>query len=340
MLKKYVYSFYMIGNYDLAPYVQRDLYKKLGGHYTRGSNSNTDIVCYSSYYYRNKLYNYIYHGNGKCKFPFEHQIKKNIITLDDYLSFVKRNFFAKYYVINLWGHGYGWQYTLPFYNQYTNTTKNIEIDELKYSLSRNKFDILVFETCAGMSLETIYELKNEVKYVCGNCDYTSYDGINHKEIIKCKNEPVNFCKAIVDNMNKELCPSFIKTNKVCFIKKKIKIISKILLKDKTLILKLKKNLKKNIIDNCSVDLGYILWYMIKNGSSNKLKYECLILYKYLKKNIYCVPKKRFNKNKCCGIHIYFPRKSQEFIFMREKYKALNFNKNNKWIEILDIVAKI
>jgi hypothetical protein len=341
MLKKYVYSFYMIGNHDLASYVQRDLYKKLGGHYTRGSNSNIDVVCYSSYYYRNKLHNYIYYGGAKRKNPFEYKIKKNIMPLDNYLSFVKKNFFAQYYVINLWGHGYGWQYTLPFFNQCLNMTKNIELDELKYSLSRNKFDILVFETCAGMSLESIYELRNEVKYICGNCDYTGYEGINHKEIIKCNDQPEQFCKAIVDYMNKELCPSFIKTKKGSFIKKKIKIISKILLKvkNKDLIFELKKNLKKNIIDDCSIDLGYLLCYIIHNTQSKRLKHECMVLYKYLKKNIYCVPKKRFRINKCCGIHIYFPRKHGEFSLMREKYKVLSFNKNNKWIEILDILNK-
>lgn len=329
----------MIGNYDLSYHVRRDLYKKLGGHYTRGSNNNMHIVCYSSCYYRNKLCNYIYYGQGKHKKPFEYEykIKNNIMPINNFLQFVKKNFYAKYYVLNLWGHGYGWEYILPFYNQYTNKIKNIELDELKYSLSKNKFDILIFETCAGMNLETIYELKNNVKYVCGNCDYTGSEGIDHKKIIKCKETPKNFCKDIVDNMNKELCPSFIKTNKVNFIKKKINIISKILIKNTNFLFQIKENLKKNIIDDNYIDLGYLLDY-IKNNTFNKnLVYQCKILYKYLKKNIYCIPKKRFINYKCCGISIYFPRNTKEYILLRNKYKTLGFNKNNNWIKILDFI---
>jgi hypothetical protein len=330
----------MIGNYDLSYYVKRDLYKKLGGHYTRGSNDNMDLVCYSSYYYRKKLYNYIYFGKGKNKIPFQHEIKKDFIPIGDYLKFVKKNFFTKYYVLNLWGHGYGWENTLPFYNQNKNTIKNIELYELKYALSQNKFDILVYETCCGMNLENIYELKNRVKYICGNCDYTGYEGINHKKMIKCRDTPQNFCRAIVDNMDKELCPSFIKTNKLIYIKKQINIISNFLLKNHNFLLEIKNNLAKNIVDNVYVDLGYILNYIIQNSKYRNLICQCKILYKYLRKNIYSVPKKKFKINKCCGISIYFPRQKTEYLLMREKYMMLDFNKNNKWIKILDFIHKI
>jgi hypothetical protein len=335
MIKKYAYSFYMIGNYDLSSYVRRDLYKKLGGHHTRGSNKINDVICYSSYYYYNKLINNIYYGNGRQKIPFAYKINKNIMSLGDFLSFVKCNFYARHYVLNLWGHGYIWQYVLPFYNMYTNNIQYIELEELKSSLSNNKFDVVIFETCAGMNLETIYELRNETKYICGNCDYTSYEGIDHKNIIKCNDNPNLFCKSIVDNMKKEKCPSFMETKRIVYIKRKIKKISKNLVKNKRLIIKLKKGLKNNLIDKNAIDLGYLLDFILKNSESKNLKYDVNLLYKYLKKYIYCVPKKRFKKNNCCGISIYFPREKKEYYEMIEKYKKLEFCKNNEWLKVIE-----
>lgn len=339
--KKYTYSFYMVGNYDLASYVKRDLYQKLGGHHTRGSNKYNNVVCYSSYYSRNKLNNYIYHGYGRHTIPFENKTKMKKTSLSNYLDFVKDNFSSKYYVLTLWGHGYTWMENVPLYDKNEAKFENIDIHELKRALTQNKMDILIFETCAGMSIETIYELKKEVKYICGNCDYTSYEGIDHKNIIKCTQCPKQVCKKVVDNMSEELCPSYIQTNETVYIQKKLKKIVRMIMQKCSLenIIKIKKTITTEIIDDISIDLGCLLFYVIKYCKNKKIREEVLELQIFLKKNIYCVPKKKFKKYDCCGINIYFPRKATDYIYMRDRYRKLAFNKNNNWIDFLDLIHK-
>jgi hypothetical protein len=356
MFKKYVHAYYMIGNHDLAPYIKRDLYHKLGGHYTRGSNTHCDIVCYASYYHKNKLNNNIYYGSGKHKIPFQTKLNKSILSLDKFLFFAQNKFKSQHCFLYLWGHGYIWQYILPFVKKYNETTNNIKlpdysfdsskkdikvikINELNNALKKYKIDALVFETCAGMNLESIYELKDNVKYICGVCDFMSYNGIDHKEIIKYNSSPKNICKKIVESMDKEKCPSFIETKKTSHIKKKINTLSKLLLKNRKFIKKIIKNIRKDIIDNNAIDIGYLLSYIIHNTKSNRIKYEAEILYKYLQKNIYCVPKGKYKGNKCVGINIYFPRRKKEYLSIKNEYKQLNFNTNNDWIKVINYINK-
>jgi hypothetical protein len=341
MLKKYTYGIYMIGNYDLANYVERDLKYKLGGSISRGSNNKNNVVCYASYYCNNKILNYLYYGRGNNYQFFDNKKKIDKMSLDSYLYFIKNNFISEYYVLTLWGHGYTWIENVPFYNKNMARFENNDLYKIKQSLSKYKIDILVFETCAGMSIETIYELRKYTKYICGNCDYTGYDGISHENMIKCTNSPNLFCKKIVNNMKNELCPSYIQTKNINFIYNKLNKIIILTLKkcSHEKILKIKKKIKKNIIDDISIDLGCFLHYMLKYCNDNIIKKKIKILQKFMKKKIYCVQKKKFKKYDCCGINIYFPRKSEEYLYMRNKYRMLEFNKNNAWIQFLDLIYK-
>jgi Clostripain family len=355
MQKKYCYSLYMVGNYEFASHVKRDLHHKLGGHYTRGSNANMDIVCYASYYRYAKLHNYIYYGKGKHQIPFANEQQIDKMDINKFMSFVKKNFNTKHYVLTLWGHTYTWMWFLPFYNREILNKKKIfdhknpekafkkksfdyfDIFDLKKALTKNKFDILVFETCAGMSLETIYELRNKTKYIVGNCDYTSYEGIAHRKIIQCSKQPKNFCQEIVNHMPVELCPSCIQTQKINFIKRKLKNFVYLILKkiNQKKLKNIISRIPKNIVDDLTADLGCLLHHLILNTDSNQIKLYANILILYMKENIFCKQRGRFKKNNCCGINIFLPRNKEDYLEYKSKYKKLEFNKNNNWIEFLD-----
>lgn len=327
--KKLTYAPFMLGCDDFAYHVKRDLFNKFGGNNSRGSNNTINVVCYTTNTNQN-FNNYIFYGKGNTKQAFENKIKTNKLKLIEFMKFVKTNFKSKYYLLNLYGHGYSWM-TMCFSKKY-----NIEIDELKYALTKYKFDIIVFETCAGMSIETVYELRKKTNYICGNCDYTGTYGIEHKKVLKKFVNNNVLCKSVVDNMNKDYCPSFIKTNKILFVKQQINRISKILLLDIQFIINLKDNLTSKIVDDLIIDIGYFLYYIIKNSKNKKLKKICKKLYIYLSKNVYCKQKNKFIKYKCLGLNIFFPRKNTYYLDHIKQYKTLEFNKNNKWIDVIMI----
>ena len=105
------------------------------------------------------------------------------------------------------------------------------------------------------------------------------------------------------------------------------------------ILKIKRKITTEIIDDMTIDLGCLLFYIINHCKNKKVQKEILELQIFLKKNIYCVPQKKFKKYNCCGINIYFPRKATEYIYMRDKYRKIAFNKNNNWMDFLDLIHK-
>ena len=96
-----------------------------------------------------------------------------------------------------------------------------------------KFDELLSIGCIGreiaayfgLSLETIYELKDCVKHFNGNCVATSIHGIEHAKMLECNKCPTIMCKSIVNSMAKERCPSYIQTKNILTIKNKLDNLS-------------------------------------------------------------------------------------------------------------------
>ena len=173
------------------------------------NNKNTNVI---------KLINDIKPYSGISTFLINNEFYKtdealdttNPLIVEKYIKYAMNNYPSKYTCLLLSGHNYTWlsKELLKYKDKYM------------YLISPNNFslrnclkniggvDILVFNTCCGMAVETLYNIRSCCSIIVGNMDYTGWEGVDEKAVINhLKNSdlnPIELSKIIVDNFSPQL----------------------------------------------------------------------------------------------------------------------------------------
>lgn len=100
----------------------------------------------------------------------------NYLELADFVSWAKKNFPAKKYLLIVWGHGSGW---LDLYGGQRTVNRGVSYDYqsqnfIKTSQFKKVFeaagpvDVLLFNACRMQSAEVLYELRDGARYIVGS----------------------------------------------------------------------------------------------------------------------------------------------------------------------------
>lgn len=100
----------------------------------------------------------------------------NYLELADFVSWAKKNFPAKKYLLIVWGHGSGW---LDLYGGQRTVNRGVSYDYqsqnfIKTSQLKKVFeaagpvDVLLFNACRMQSVEVLYELRDGTRYIVGS----------------------------------------------------------------------------------------------------------------------------------------------------------------------------
>lgn len=98
-------------------------------------------------------------------------------TLSFFVDFVKREYESDHYCLVIWGNGGGWRGCVS--DESSSFTMNLP--ELGKSLEGKGLDAVVFDTSFGLSLETLYELKDACRFVAGTPGINSETGLDYEK---------------------------------------------------------------------------------------------------------------------------------------------------------------
>jgi len=128
-------------------------------------------------------------------------------VLEGFIQFVMNNFPARYNAFIVWGHGCGWRY----YSTDINSQTSLSLYDLGIGLKRGlagyrPFDLIAFDTCFSLNLETIYELKNYGSIFAGTPGLEINDGWNYNflgKALKSDCSPLMLGQIICDSFREE-----------------------------------------------------------------------------------------------------------------------------------------
>lgn len=109
-------------------------------------------------------------------------------TLSNFISFCRKNFPAKHDALVIWGHGSGWR-NVP-YNDAEKKSRAVAFDDesrqfmplpslaqaIEMQCSEKKLDLIGMDTCFGLELEVLYELKDCAQWFAGVEGFEDADG--------------------------------------------------------------------------------------------------------------------------------------------------------------------
>lgn len=142
----------------------------------------------------------------------------NPCTLSGFCEFSKKNFPAENYALIIWGHGTGWRNE----SEKTVVTKAVAIDDASSSYMaisqlraamtdgmNEKFSVIGFDTCFGMTLECAYELSACAGYMLGTPALVPESGWNYTEFmnyfIESEKTPMDFIDSVMKQYEKNFC---------------------------------------------------------------------------------------------------------------------------------------
>ena len=126
-------------------------------------------------------------------------------TLGKTIDFVKKYSSSENYGLIIWGHGTG--YKNSFSSGHTNKTRGVAVDdtsedfmttmELREAIAEKGLSVIAFDTCFGMLIETVYELKDCGDYFIASAGLVPSEGWDYKSLFN------NFSSIPRDEMNSE-----------------------------------------------------------------------------------------------------------------------------------------
>ncbi len=104
-------------------------------------------------------------------------------TLDAFIEFSASLYPADVYMLVLWGHGAGWRGFCPDGQDILTVGEmNTAISVANIHIGKT-LDILALDACAGATLELIYELRGDVRYLVGSEKDVPAQGLPYKAIL-------------------------------------------------------------------------------------------------------------------------------------------------------------
>ncbi len=100
----------------------------------------------------------------------------NRYTLAGVLDYARREYEAEHYVLIVWGHGSGWR----GYAYDGSSDTSLSLPSLRKATMDKGLDAVVFDSCFGLTAETIYELNGCCKYVGGTGGLSGTSGIDYR----------------------------------------------------------------------------------------------------------------------------------------------------------------
>ena len=334
-------------------------------------NNNVNVI---------KLINDIQPYNGVSTFLVNNQFYKtdeffdttNPVIVEKYIKHVKSIHPSKYTCLVLSGHNYTWisKELLKYQNKYMHLISPNNFSLRNCINNIGGVDILVFNTCCGMSVENLYDLRDCCSFLVGNMDYTGWKGIDEKAIINylktnTHTNPKELSKAIINHFATQLDGDLnyaisayskitvqIIRSVICELSYNlIKWINKDIHKNKQIIKSIRHsitypNYKTGFggnggIDKLSVDLSKLCMELQIHVTDYDVSLSCNQLLNLLfdDKTSYRKSSDAF-KGLCC-LSIYFPIGDYSLI---EEYRDIPFNKDNKnnndqytWYDFLKLV---
>ena len=285
-------------------------------------------------------------------------------TLEKHIKYIKKVYPSNYVCLALAGHGYTWypRELLKNKNSY------MDISNLTNVLSNvGGVDILVFDTCCGMSIECLYEFRKVCNILVGNMAYTGWKGLDENAVNNFLTSnpgilPYQLAQTMVNNFYPQLdgnlnyCISAYYTSIADIIRTSVCDISNKLIqwmvKNIQLHTSIIKNIRKTItypdfktgsggngaIDDISVDLLKLCIELNKSIEDYSIQSSTLSLINLLLMNKLSYKKTSDAFNNLSCISIYFPIKT----FLKEDYGRISFNKDklninqNSWYTFLNL----
>lgn len=104
----------------------------------------------------------------------------NPYTLKALLDFSKREYPSEKRGLVIWGHGAGWKGYA--FDDFTNN--HLTLNSLQKAINGNRQDLIVFDTCFGLTAESIYQLRNECDFIIGTKGVNGSSGIDYENFAK------------------------------------------------------------------------------------------------------------------------------------------------------------
>jgi len=310
--------------------------------------------------------------NNKFYKTDEYLDTTNPAIVEKYIKYATYNNPSRYTCLLLSGHNYTWlsKELLKYKDKYMHL-----ISPNKFSLQNclkniGGVDILVFNTCCGMAVETLYNIRDCCNILVGNMDYTGWEGVDENVVINyLKNSdanPIELSEVIVNNFSPQLdgeinyAISAYATANATSIRNAVCDLASSLINwlksdthkndvhnNKAMICDIRRsitnpNFKTGIggnggIDKLSVDLSKLCMEFITKIPDSDIEDNCKKLLDLLfdDKNSYRRSTDAF-EGLCC-LSIYFPL--NDYSLMKE-YKNIPFNKDdcdNSWYDFLAFI---
>jgi hypothetical protein len=146
------------------------------------SNTNVNIVVFTDLLSKDGIWIYDIEGGARKLVATWPEMNSSApATLEKFVAYGMAKFPAKKTMLVLQDHGYGWR---GICQDETNGDTLMPIDGVAKALENvkaanrgNGVDILAFDACNMLTIETVYELRNAVPYVIGSETTVPFDGL-------------------------------------------------------------------------------------------------------------------------------------------------------------------
>ncbi len=129
-------------------------------------------------------------------------------TVSGFISYILQNYPAKKNAFIVWGHGSGWRYYSTDSYSLTKLSPVALGQGIKKGLAQGeKFDLICFDTCFSMNIETLWELKECTHFMAGTSGIMRGDGLDYSFLGKIKSASLS-----AQEFGKVLCDSFSEDN--------------------------------------------------------------------------------------------------------------------------------
>ena len=126
-------------------------------------------------------------------------------TLKEFISIAKKNYSARHYMLEIWGHGNGWMGVA-----FDKTNKDyLTLEELKNSIGG--IDIISFSACYMGSIEVAYALKDKVSYFIAPEGAMLASGLPYEKIFEEFNASMD-CESVAKLIVREYGKYYIRTS--------------------------------------------------------------------------------------------------------------------------------
>jgi hypothetical protein len=174
-LYNWTFMLYLNGDNDLYTYAQKELDEIMRFNY-----SNIAVVVLFDGEKNNDTFLYVF-TNNSIKIPENESNMGDKDTLAEFILYAKKNYPAKHYILEIWGHGNGWL-GVSFDR---NDADMLTVNEIKEAIEKAdlKLDILLFSACYMGNVEVAYGLKDVTKYLVASENVMLATSISHEKVL-------------------------------------------------------------------------------------------------------------------------------------------------------------